>query len=71
MDLGECKQRSSKSIRVEQEWLAKIEREAKGEGKMPFLHLRFMHENTFKGMTLDWVIMPSRAFQALLEAAGE
>jgi hypothetical protein len=74
MDLGECKQRSAKSIRVDQLWLAKIEKEARAEGKMPFLHLRFLENDPHRvqrGMTLDWVILPAHAFQDLLEAARE
>jgi len=72
MDLGECKQRSAKSIRVDQQWLAKIEREARAEGKMPFLHMRFLNDmNRQCGMTLDWVLLPAHAFQDLLEATRE
>jgi Holliday junction resolvase len=70
-DLGECKQTEKKSISIKQAWLAKIEEEARGEGKMPFLHLRWLKLYDYAdvmAMSRDWVMVPAHWFRELLEA---
>lgn len=70
-DLGECKQTEKKSISIKQAWLAKIEEEARGEGKMPFLHLRWLKLYDYAdvmALSRDWVMIPAHWFRELLES---
>jgi hypothetical protein len=75
-ELGECKQTKNKSISIKQAWLAKIEHEAREEGKTPFLHIEFMFPlRAAAGLptrdaTRAWVMVPEWAFAELVEAAN-
>lgn len=70
-DLGECKQTEGKHIKLQQRWLAKIEEEGAELGKMPFVHIRFLNRLQMREMCMDWVLMPSYAFETLLEVVSD
>ena len=70
--LAEAKQTEKKSIGLTKKWLHKIEREAEDEGKMPFLHFRFLRiMPEHHGMTPDWVVVRARDFQTMIEQIND
>lgn len=65
--LLECKTTAKKSIRIEQQWLTKITREAGMKMKTPGLVFSF--PDMPSDVEQDWVIVPMRDFTALLRDA--
>ena len=62
IDLGsillEAKSTVKDSIKVQIEWLAKISREARSEGKKPAVTLSFSHPNGQPRVDGQWVLVP-------------
>lgn len=67
--LVECKTTEKKSIRLEREWLEKIDQEALVKQKCPLVHLQF--EKTSKKTEKRWVLMPESEWLKLWAAAKE
>lgn len=68
-ELVECKQTAKKSFTLHMEWFEKIEREAAELGRQPVVHIRFLNALLGTHMTRDWVLLPARMFEALLEGS--
>jgi len=70
-ELGEAKQTAAKSISIKRAWLAQIENEAAGEGRVPVFHLEwigFEGDPECKFMTPGWAMVPDWYLAKLMEA---
>lgn len=70
----ECKETKGQSVRLSVDWLGKVETHARGEGKLPLLHISFLSPGSpfrRKGgeelLSKDWVVMPEWLFKRLME----
>lgn len=70
IDLGpvllEAKSTTGKSLGVQFEWLAKIGREARAEGKMPALSVSFVTKDGQPVIDGEWVMIPRHKFEELI-----
>ena len=68
-DLGafllEAKSTTGKSMSVQFEWLAKIGREARREGKTPALSVSFVTEDGRPVIDGEWVLVPMHVFKEI------
>lgn len=64
--LGECKATEGKTLRVDQEWLHKISKEALELERDPFLAMSFITGNGRAKLRGDWVAVPLRVFKELM-----
>lgn len=67
IDLGtvlmEAKSTTSSSLGVKHEWLAKISREARQEGKTPALAISFVTPDGNPTVDGDWVAVPRHVWE--------
>lgn len=74
IDLGdflvEAKSTTGKSIGVKFEWLAKIGREARREGKTPALTVTFVTEDGRSVTDGEWCLVPMYVFREIMESNG-
>lgn len=70
VDLGqvllEAKSTTQLSMGVKMDWLAKISREARSEGKTPALAVSFITPDGEPRMDGEWVLIPMHRFKELL-----
>ncbi|MCL4743814.1 MAG: hypothetical protein KJZ83_00215 [Burkholderiaceae bacterium] len=70
MDLGtvllEAKSTTQVSMAVKLDWLAKISKEARSEGKMPALSVSFVKPDGTPLLDGEWVMVPLHKFKEML-----
>ena len=70
MELGqvllEAKSTTRSSVGVKFDWLVKISREARSEGKTPALSVSFVREDGSPHLDGEWVMIPMHRFKELL-----
>lgn len=64
--LLEAKSTIHASMTIKHDWLAKIAREARSEGKTPALAVSFINEGGKDAMDGEWVMIPAYKFRDML-----
>lgn len=64
--LLEAKSTTQASMGIKLDWLAKIAKEARSEGKMPALAVSFIHPDGNPVMDGEWVMLPLHRWRELV-----
>ena len=68
---GECKATLAESLGVKRDWLLKIAQEALETNKQPALVVSFVTENGQAKKQGDWVMVPLRVFNEMIETLAD